>query len=248
MAERRKLGELLVMGGAIDQTQLGAALANQRQFGRPLGQTLVSMGFVDEETMIRTLARQLKLPVAWLKGKWVDQQILELVPAELARKERCLPLMVTEEAGGKVLHLAMQDPGNLEVVDQVSFHVGFKVSPVLAAPSELEDAVKRHYEAGGAQDGTASNRPEVQDVPELLMFELKAATPAADLDFNFGPTAGDPALISAQAALRALTQLLSVLMEQGIISREQVADAIRKLLAAGHGEEVLLLEDEEIIR
>jgi hypothetical protein len=247
MAERRKLGELLVMGGAIDQTQLGAALANQRQFGRPLGQTLVSMGFVDEETMIRTLARQLKLPVAWLKGKWVEPQVLELVPAELARKERCLPLTVTEEAGGKVLHLAMQDPGNLEVIDQVSFHVGHKVSPVLAAPSELEDAVKRHYEVGVEQGGAAPNRPEVQDVPELLMFELKAATPAADLDFNFGPTHGDPALISAQAALRALTELLSVLMGQGIISREQVADAIRKLLATGE-EEVLLLEDEEIIR
>ena len=247
MAERRKLGELLVMGGAIDQTQLGAALANQRQFGRPLGQTLVSMGFVDEETMIRTLARQLKLPVAWLNGKWVEPQLLELVPADLARKERCLPLTVTEGAGGKVLHLAMQDPGNLEVLDKVSFHVGHKVSPVLAAPSELEDAVRRHYEAGGAQGGAASNRPEVQDVPELLMFELKAATPAADLDFNFGPTAGDPALISAQAALHALTQLLSVLMNQGIISRDQVADAIRKLLSAGE-DEVLLLDDEEIIR
>lgn len=246
MAERRKLGELLVMGGAIDQTQLGAALANQRQFGQPLGQTLVSMGFVDEETMIRTLARQLKLPVAWLDDKWVEPQVLELVPEELARKHRCLPLAVTEDAGGKVLHLAMQDPGNLEMLDQVSFHVGHKVSPVLAAPSELEDAVRRHYE-GGAQGGAASSRPEVQDVPELLMFELKAATPAADLDFNFGPTAGDPALISAQAALRALTQLLSVLMNQGIISREEVAGAIRKLLSSGE-EEVLLLEDEEIVR
>ncbi len=79
------------------------------------------------------------------------------------------------------------------------------------------------------------------------MFELKAATPAADLDFNFGPTAGDPALISAQAALRALTQLLSVLMNQGIISREEVAGAIRKLLSSTE-EEVLLLEDEEIVR
>ncbi|HEY5656428.1 MAG TPA: hypothetical protein VIY27_01430, partial [Myxococcota bacterium] len=237
--------ELLVMGGAIDQTQLGAALAHQRQFGRPLGQTLVSLGFVDEETMIRTLARQLKLPVAWLRGKWVDPQVIEMVPAELACKHRCLPLTVTEGSGGKVLHLAMQDPGNLEVLDAIGFHVGHKVSPVLAAPSELEDAVQRHYEASGAEGGAATSRPEVQEVPELLMFELKASTPAADLDFNFGPTAGDPALISAQAALRALTQLLLVLMNQGIISRDEVAGAIRKLLAAEDGGEILLLEEEE---
>ena len=76
MPERPKLGELLVMAGAIDQTQLGAALAEQRRFGHPLGTTLVRMGFLDEEALIRTLARQLKLPIAWLRGKWVEQAVL----------------------------------------------------------------------------------------------------------------------------------------------------------------------------
>ena len=245
MAERRKLGELLVMGGAISQSQLATALSNQRQFGQPLGKTLVRMGFIDEETMIRTLARQLKLPVAWLDGKWVDEQVLELVPAELALKHCCLPLAVTEDAGAKVLHLAMQDPGNLDLLDVVGFRVGHKVSPVLAGPTELEEAVQRHYAAGGGRGAGAPSRPEVQEVPELLMFELKATTPAADLDFSFGPTSGDPALVSAQAALRALTQLLSALMGQGIISREEVAAAIRKLLNSGD-DEILLLEDESL--
>ena len=243
MAERRKLGGLLVMAGAIDQSQLALALANQREFQQPLGKTLVSMGFIDEEAMIRTLARQLKLPVAWLDGKWVEPEVLELVPADLAHKHCCLPLTVTEGAAGKVLHLAMQDPGNLDALDAVSFRVGHKVTPVLASPSELEDALQRHYGAGGRQGTAASSRPEVQDVPELLMFEVKAATPAADLDFSFGPTSADPALISAQAALRALTSLLSELMKLGIISREDVAAAVKKMLAAAE-DEVLVLDDE----
>jgi type IV pilus assembly protein PilB len=245
MAERRKLGELLVMGGAINQSQLATALSNQRQFGQPLGKTLVRMGFLDEETMVRTLARQLKLPVAWLDGKWVDAEIVQLVPAELALKHCCLPLAITEDAGLKVLHLAMQDPGNLDVLDLVGFQVGFRVSPVLAAPTELEEAVQRHYGASAGGGSAARSRPEVQEVPELLMFELKATTPTADLDFSFGPTSGDPALVSAQAALRALTQLLSALMGQGIISREEVAAAIRKLLNSGD-DEILLLEDESL--
>jgi len=177
MAERLKLGELLVMAGAIDQGQLAQALSHQRQFRQPLGKTLVSLGFIDEEAMIRTLARQLKLPVAWLDGKWVEPQVLELVPAEIARKHCCLPLTVTDGAAGKVLHLAMQDPGNLEVLDAVSFRIGHKVSPVLASPTELEDALQRHYEADERRGGVASSRPEVQDVPELLMFEVKASRP-----------------------------------------------------------------------
>ena len=232
MPERPKLGELLVMAGAIDQTQLGAALADQRQFGRPLGVTLVRMGFLDEEGLIRTLARQLKLPIAWLRGKWVEQEVLDLVPAELALKHRCLPLAVNDDGRGKVLHLAMQDPGDLEALDAVRFHVGHDVSPVLAAPSELEEAFQRHYESGNSEGCATASRPEVQEVPELLMFELKAqaATPETELNFEFGTGPMDAPLMSSQAVLSAFTQLLTVLVQKDIISREEVAERFRDFL------------------
>jgi type IV pilus assembly protein PilB len=232
MPKRPKLGELLVMAGAIDQLQLGAALADQRQFGHPLGATLVRLGFLDEEALIRTLARQLKLPIAWLRGKWVEQEVLDLVPAELALKHRCLPLSVNGAGHGKVLHVAMQDPGDLEALDAIRFHVGHNVSPVLAAPSELEEALQRHYETGNSGGRTAASRPEVQEVPELLMFELKAqaATPETELDFEFGTGPSDAPLMSSQAVLSALTQLLTVLMQKGIITREEIAERLRDFL------------------
>lgn len=234
MPERPKLGELLVMAGAIDQIQLGAALADQRTFGRPLGVTLVRMGFLDEETLVRTLARQLRLPIAWLRGKWVEPDVLELVPAEIALKHRCLPLALIDEGRGKTLHLAMQDPQDLETLDTVRFHVGHNVSPVLTAPSELEEALQRHYESGQLDGGAAANRPEVQQVPELLMFELKAqaTTPQSELDFEFGTAPGDASLMSSQAVLSALTQLLTVLMQKGIITREEVAERFKNFLPA----------------
>ena len=232
MAERPKLGELLVMAGAIDQAQLGAALADQRKFRRPLGVTLVRMGFLDEETLVRTLARQLKLPIAWLRGKWVEPEVLELVPAEIALKHRCLPLALIDEGRGKTLHLAMQDPQDLETLDTVRFHVGHNVSPVLTAPSELEEALQRHYESGQFNEAAAAHRPELQEVPELLMFELKAqaTTPQSELDFEFGTGPGDASLMSSQAVLSALTQLLTVLMQKGIITREEVAERFKRFL------------------
>ncbi len=234
MPERPKLGELLVMAGAIDQIQLGAALAEQRKYGHPLGVTLVRMGFLDEEGLIRTLARQLKLPIAWLRGKWVEQEVLDLVPAELALKFRCLPLAVNDDGHTKVLHLAMQDPGDLQTLDAVRFHVGYEVRPVLAAPSELEEALQKHYESDESEGGATAKRPEVQEVPELLMFELKAqaVTPESELDFEFGTGPSDAALMSSQAVLSALTQLLTVLMEKGIITREEVAARFRDFLPA----------------
>jgi len=234
VAGKPRLGELLVMAGAIDETQLGSALADQRNFGQPLGTILVSMGYIDEETLVRTLARQLNLPIAWLRDKWVEPEVLEMVPAKLAIKHHCLPLLLSEEVGGKVLHLAMQDPGNLEALDTVSFHLGHKVTPVLSAASELEEAIQRHYQSGETATAAASSRPEVQNVPELLMFELKAqaATPATELDFEFGTGPGDAALMSSQAALSALTQLLTVLIEKEIISREEVAARLRPFLSS----------------
>jgi type IV pilus assembly protein PilB len=222
MSKRPKLGELLVMAGAINQTQLGAALGDQRQYGRPLGITLVRLGYLDEETLVRTLARQLKLPTAWLRGKWVGREVLDLVPAELALKHRCLPLAVNDDGRGKVLHLAMQDPQDLEALDAIRFHVGHNVSPVLAAPSELEEALHRHYESGNSEGRASANQPEVQEVPELLMFETKAqaTTPESGLEFATGPS--EASSMSSENVISGLMQLVKVLMDKGILSREEV--------------------------
>lgn len=240
MAERTKIGDLLVAVGAIDQTQLGVALADQRSFGGPLGRILVQMGYLDEETLVRTLARQLKLPVAWLRGKWVGRDMLELVPAELALKHRVLPLWVTFEDTGKVLSLAMHDPGDLDALDAVRFRVGHEVSPVLAAASELDDALRRHYELGALDVGDGDDAvPEVQSVPELLIFEQRApsASEALELDDPVGESPVNPACAPSkttpacsEAALGAFLQLIEAFLDSGIVTREELARRLRPYL------------------
>ena len=101
MKAKQKLGDLLVASGTIDAAQLTAALGEQKSWGRPLGMTLVRMGFVDEDTLIHALASQLKLPIVKLAGKVVNQEVLDLVPIELAEKYRCLPLLLNDEGGQK---------------------------------------------------------------------------------------------------------------------------------------------------
>ena len=63
------LGEILVESGMIDGFQLRSALADQKRWGRPLGVTLVKLGFVDEEELLRMLSRQLDVAIVDLKGK-----------------------------------------------------------------------------------------------------------------------------------------------------------------------------------
>ena len=159
MGKRLKLGEMLVAKGLISETQLASALGEQRRWGKRLGMTLVLMGFLEEETLIRTLASQLKLPVARIRGKRVNAEVVELVPVELAEKHRCLPLFVKSQEGAHELFLAMEDPSDLDAQGELGFRIGFRIRPVLVAPTELEDALQRHYH-WSALMGAASDADE----------------------------------------------------------------------------------------
>jgi hypothetical protein len=142
---RLKLGQILVNKGLLDPDQLAAALADQQESGSRLGMTLVRMGFVDEETLIRTLAGQVKLPVARIRGKRVSPDVLECIPVDLAEKHRCLPLFFKQEGGQRVLFVAMEDPSDSEAIDAIASDSGQALRPVLVGPTELEEALQRHY-------------------------------------------------------------------------------------------------------
>ena len=244
MAERPRLGDLLVSAGAINTTQLGAALADQRNFRMPLGRILVEMGYLDEETLMRTLARQLELPVAWLRDKWVEDEVRDLLPAELALKHLVLPLWLTLHDAGKVLYLALHNPHDYEALDAVSFQVGHKVSPVLAAASELDDALKRHYEAGSGGPAHAidiGGEPRARQAPEILNFLPQEAAPAAE-EINLNdvleavPAASTPAAkgerhASTEAALAALLQLMEIFLDDGIVTAEELRKRLQPYLS-----------------
>lgn len=254
MGGRLKLGQILVSKELISPEQLAAALGEQERWGSRLGMTLVRMGFLEEETLVRVLAGQLRLPVARIRGKSVNSEVLELVPVELAEKYRCLPLFLREEGAAKVLFLAMEDPSDLQALDELSFHIGEKLRPVLVAPTELEDALARHYH-GTALMGPADALPPVhvsqpsqpdpeesETAPDLPPLDPLLDTgqeplafgslPAMALDPNVAPASEEPSShepsqsLEPRVILRALAQLL---VEKGIITRDEFAERLRNI-------------------
>lgn len=107
--------------------------------------TLVALGLLSEQRLVDTLAHQLGLPVAHIASWPLDPEVLELLPAELAEKHRCLPLALKQEGAEQSLYLAMLDPSDLEAVEAVRAATGREVRIVLAAPSELDAALARCY-------------------------------------------------------------------------------------------------------
>jgi hypothetical protein len=174
MGKRLKLGEMLVAKGLISETQLASALGEQRRWGKRLGMTLVLMGFLEEETLIRTLAAQLKLPVARIRGKRVNAEVVELVSVELAEKHRCLPLFVKNQDGSRELYLAMEDPSDLDAQGELGFRIGFRIRPVLVAPTELEDALQRHYHWASLVGQVSEASPALAPMPARAKQPAKA--------------------------------------------------------------------------
>ena len=254
MSRAPRLGEILVQEGLVDRPDLEAALAQRERFGNRLARALVGLGLVDEGEMVRALSRRLGVPAARLEGKRIDPEVLALLPRELAERHGCLPLFTKREGGIEILYLGMEDPGDLEAIDEVSFRAGLKVRPVTLAPNQLWPALERSYEAesGPSAAPMAETAVESGDTAPLLNGTLLRsapaevpAPPASDAsapgplsdglgEGNAGERAprpgpdGKPREVPTRTILRAVTQLL---IEKQIVGREELLERVRALAA-----------------
>src|SRR5512137_2400722 len=144
MAPRKRLGEMLLEAGVIDATQLQAALGHQRRWGGRLGQALVDMKVVTESQIVETLSRKLGYEPVHLGTVEYGPALelaLRLVPQAFAERHVLLPFAA--DTGS--ISVAMSDPTNVAVVDELAFRTGRKVKVTIAGDREIAAAVKRLY-------------------------------------------------------------------------------------------------------
>ncbi len=137
---RQILGRLLVKEAGVDEEEVRSALDEQAESGERLGRILVARGVVTEDVVGRLLARQLSLPFA-PEPLEPEGSALALVPAETARARMVLPLSATPRA----VRLAMADPLDVEVVDDVRFGSGRRVEPVVTTRRAVIRGVAAAY-------------------------------------------------------------------------------------------------------
>ena len=140
--EHKRLGDLLIEAKLITAQDLSDAIAEQRRTGELLGATVVRLGLITEEMLLRQLQHQLGLPLVDLGEVTADEQALALVREELARKYVALPI---EIEGRSSMTVAMADPLNVAALEDLRFHSGMFIKPVLALPSAILEAIERYY-------------------------------------------------------------------------------------------------------
>jgi hypothetical protein len=137
-----KIGELLIQRGKLSQHQLNAALRNQGFFREHLGTTLFKMGFIDEDTLGEALSEISGVPYASPRMfEDLPPTLVSLLPTKLAEKHDIVPLKLE----GRKMHVAMLDPRDLLVLDEIAFITGYSIQPWIAPEFRLYDALEHYY-------------------------------------------------------------------------------------------------------
>jgi len=147
--DHKRLGDLLLEEKLITKEDLSAAVAEQRKSGQLLGSTLIQLGLVTEDTLLQCLHRQLGLPLIDLGSVTVDESTIALIKEEVAKKYVALPITVE---GRSSLVVAMADPLNVAAIEDLRFHSGMFIKPVLASARALNEAIERYYHLDRSMD------------------------------------------------------------------------------------------------
>lgn len=138
--EKQKLGDYLVEAGLVDEFTLLRVLAEEEK-SKTIDQVLVGTGVLDDETIAKSLAKQIKLPFIRLQELHIPQEVINLVPVELARTHLLVPMKI---ADGKLL-VAMLNPLDAEALQVLRMTTNKKIEAAVAARDDILGALVKYY-------------------------------------------------------------------------------------------------------
>ena len=137
-----RISKALLEGGFLGAEQLERAQQVSKAQGGHLLETLVTLGMVARGTLLTMMGLQLRVPVEDLQNSDVASEAAELLPQEIAREHRMVPLGL--EADGS-LRLAVSHPHERELIGQLASITGRRVRVVLALGREIDELIERVY-------------------------------------------------------------------------------------------------------
>lgn len=183
--------------GVITEEQLEEALRAQVVSGGRLGTLLIELGFVDEETLTQVLSEKFAVPRADAESlAAADPEAVRLLTEEVAQECRAIPF----RREGHVLHVAMADPTNVEVLARLITSTEHPIRPHIAPEVRLYEALARHYGipqesryrtlakrmGGPGQEGLGRRGPVTLEETERRLAEARDRDEIADAVVGYG--------------------------------------------------------------
>ncbi len=196
MADRKRLGEMLIEAGILDEASLERALVIQKQTARKLGDILMQEGLIEENVLLDFLRNQLHVDVISSDDLKIADEIWEKVPEEVVKKYNVLPLKIKNGE----LTVAMSDPLNLVAIDDLRFATScYRVKVFLAAESTIKNILNDRFDSQGliydiidrgdlfqkALDMIDKN--EIPDIPVVKVEEETISSHVIELESHTPP-------------------------------------------------------------
>ncbi len=164
---RDRIIDALLQLPGVDRKAVDEALELQHQCNIPFSDAVVRKEIISEKDLVLLLVRELKIPSVDLRRFKLDERLKEQVPERMARQYNLIPISML----GASLTVALGDPLNVFALDDLRDFTGKKIDVVMAAPSQIKEAVDRFY--GGADQGSVADLSKNIDVGD---FEIMADT------------------------------------------------------------------------
>ncbi len=175
--KKLRLGDVLVNSKAISNTQLLQALDLQKGSGKKLGEVLVEEGIVTEEQIAMALSTQLHIELIDLTTIAVSQDILDLIPVNVLKKNKIFPIEYADSMN--VLRVAMADPMDMYAQDDISIITNCQVEPAVTTTRNIMLAIDKYY----GQDEVTTALEAYAKEKNLNVEEVDAA----EEDINSSP-------------------------------------------------------------
>ncbi len=133
------LGDKLLNEGLITSAQLDKALEEQKKIKEKLGETLIKLGYVSHDDLLPILANHIGVQCMRINYNELEDKLAEILPEDFLRKNTIYPV---KKENNKLV-VAMANPTNVFLIDEIQMRAKQTIKPVLALKDEIEEAIRR---------------------------------------------------------------------------------------------------------
>ena len=161
---KRKLGDILKEEKLITEEEILEVLSRKKD-RQKLGEALAEQGYITEKQLLEVLEIQLGISAVSLYRYPIDDQLVELIPKDVARKNVLFPIELQDH----VLTVAMNDPLDYFAIDDLELLTSYQVRPVMATKEDILQAINKYYDKGKVdQDDNDEHAPAIQTLDQII--------------------------------------------------------------------------------
>ncbi len=176
-----RLKKTLIEKGLIDEPKFTACFKESQRSGRSFVEVLYQTSGIPEREIAAALGQILGYSFINILTFIIEESVIKKISKEMAKKHNVLPVTLFENT----LTLALLDPTNLSLLDDLRAQIGLRIKPVLALPSQLESAIAKYYGKGGAAAAATNETKDfeeiIKEIGKLSGTGLKSTQETSDL-------------------------------------------------------------------